>query len=46
MAQLNLDDGQEISVEYVTLVKATHARLKPKSTEFTQISNPRYTDNQ
>lgn len=41
MDQLRLEQGSQISIQYVSLPSATYAKFKPMSTSFLQISNPR-----
>lgn len=41
MNQLQLYEGDLITVEYKTLPNATYAKFKPMSTDFYHISNPR-----
>uniref|UniRef100_A0AC35FUY5 Ubiquitin fusion degradaton protein n=1 Tax=Panagrolaimus sp. PS1159 TaxID=55785 RepID=A0AC35FUY5_9BILA len=41
MEHLHLDEGAQVSIQYVNLPSATYAKFKPMSTDFLQISNPR-----
>ena len=42
MHQLCLDEGSMIRIESANLPKAKDVKLKPQSTDFLAISNPRY----
>lgn len=41
MRQLHLNEGECVRITYSTLPKATYTKLKPQSTDFLSISNPR-----
>ncbi|KAK6105721.1 Ubiquitin fusion degradation protein UFD1 family protein [Brugia pahangi] len=41
MRQLHLNEGECVRITYATLPKATYTKLKPQSTDFLAISNPR-----
>ncbi|OZC07624.1 ubiquitin fusion degradation protein UFD1 [Onchocerca flexuosa] len=41
MRQLHLNEGECVRITYATLPKATYTKLKPQSTDFLTISNPR-----
>lgn len=41
MRQLKLNEGVIINIKYVSLPRATYAKLQPQSTDFLEISDPR-----
>lgn len=41
MRQLHLNEGSFVRVQYASLPRATYTKLKPQSTDFLAISNPR-----